>query len=64
LAFLRPQLSEGTIDFVGTEHWLGEESPKEVELVLAEGMEPWDILRRLRTNAINYDMETEGLIRQ
>ncbi|MGF7086844.1 hypothetical protein JOD24_000676 [Kroppenstedtia sanguinis] len=63
-AFLRPQLPQGTITFLGTEYWLGEESPGEVELVLAEGEEPWDILRQARTDAINYGMNTEDLIRR
>lgn len=70
IAFLRPRLPEGILCFIGTDNWCGSMQWKQynelnfVELVLSEGKEPWDILRLARTNALNYDMDTEDLIQE
>ena len=62
-AELRAGLDEGYSAFLGTDLWLGDEAhPGEVEVVVAPIQEKWDILRLARTDAVNYDMQTEDVI--
>lgn len=62
---LRPRMPAGWLVFAGTDRWLGEEDHgDQVELVMAPGDDQFDILRLARSNAVNYDMMTEDLIRK
>lgn len=59
----RTALPEGLISFIGTSRWLGDEKHSGVEVVLARGNTQFDIIRAAASDAANYDMETEDLIR-
>ena len=62
---LRRDLPPGWVAYLGTSQFLGdEELPRDsVELVVAPGSGPLDILRIARTDAVNYDLQTEALVR-
>jgi len=62
---LRQSLPPGWVAFLGTSQFLGDERwPSDsVELVVAPGSGPLDILRIARTDAVNYGLQTEALIR-
>jgi|JI10StandDraft_1071094.scaffolds.fasta_scaffold08458_6 hypothetical protein len=64
LGRLRRELPTGWLAFLGTDRFLGDASPPpdSVELVVARGVAPFDTLRIARTDATNYDMQTEALI--
>jgi hypothetical protein len=63
VAAIRAELGAGYSAFVGTALWLGDEvHPGEVEVVVAPIAAKWDILRLARTDAVNYDMQTEDVI--
>lgn len=63
VAAIRAKLGAGYSAFLGTTLWLGDEvHPGEVEVVVAPIEEKWDILRLARTDAVNYDMQTEDVI--
>ena len=62
---LRPAVPAGWVVFVGTDQWLGDEQHKDsVEVVVGPGSDQFDILRLARSDAINYGMGTEDLIRK
>ncbi|MBI3272881.1 MAG: DUF4253 domain-containing protein [Planctomycetes bacterium] len=52
----------GALAFIGTTHSLAPNAPKGVEIVVAPGANQFDILRLARTDACNYDMDTEAVI--
>ncbi|WP_168188864.1 DUF4253 domain-containing protein [Thermoflavimicrobium daqui] len=58
----REKLPKDLVMFVGTTNWLGEERHHGVELVIGYGKSQWDILRIARTDAANYNINTEDLI--
>lgn len=60
---LREQLPDGLVAFSGTNRWLGDEDHgNNVEVVVAEIEDKYDILRLARTDAVNYGMTTNDLI--
>jgi Domain of unknown function (DUF4253) len=61
---LRKQLPRGTIAFIGTTHSLANPPAKGVELVVAPGKDQFDILRVAASDAVNFGMLTEDLIRE
>jgi len=62
---LRPRIPPGWLIFAGTDRWLGDEDHGDgVELVIGPGNDQFDALRLARSDAINYDMMTEDLIRK
>jgi hypothetical protein len=63
LASVRPKLPRGFVAFIGTTQWLGTDSPAGIELVVAPGRDQFDIVRAARTDAVNYDMGTEDIVR-
>lgn len=63
VAQLRKDLGPGWVVYIGTTNFLGEERNEGlVELVIAPGRDLWDILVTARTNAINFGLDTPGLI--
>ncbi len=63
VARIRADLGPGWVVYLGTTNFLGDEpNPGLVELVVAPGREIWDILVTAKTNAINYGLDTAGLI--
>jgi hypothetical protein len=62
---VRSELSPGVIAFIGTTRWLGDERHEgAAEILVAEGATQFDILRVARSDAVNYDMGTEDLVRK
>jgi hypothetical protein len=61
---VRARLGPGLIAFIGTQDSLAEPPAVGVEVVVAPGETQFDILRVAASDAINYDMETEDLIRE
>jgi hypothetical protein len=62
---LRSELPKGIIAFIGTTNGLGDERHKEgAEIVVAKGQTQFDVLRVARSDAVNYDMGTEDLVRK
>jgi hypothetical protein len=62
---LREKLPPGWVAFVGTSRWLGDERhARAVEVVVGPGRDQLDILRLARSNGINYEMDTEALVKQ
>lgn len=62
---LAPKLAPGLAAFVGTTQWLGDEKhPNGAEVVVASVRDQFDILRVAQSDAINYDMATDDLIRE
>jgi hypothetical protein len=62
---LRKKLPPGWVAFVGTSRWLGDEKHEgAVEVVVGPGRDQLDILRLAQSNAINYEMETEALVKK
>ena len=59
---LRGVLPHEMLAFVGTHQWLGKEKFKGVEVVVIIGESQFDILRRVRTNGTNYDLDTEDIV--
>jgi hypothetical protein len=65
LSTIRKQLGPGWVAFIGTSRWLGEEKHEDaVEIVVGPGRDQFDILRHARSNALNYDMGTEALVKK
>jgi hypothetical protein len=62
---VRKRLPPGWVAFVGTSRWLGDETHEgAVEVVVGPGRDQFDILRLAQSNAINYEMETEALVKK
>lgn len=62
---IRKQLPMGFLAFLGTTQWLGDEKHEgKVEVVIGKGESQFDILRLARTDACNYELDTESLIRK
>lgn len=61
---IRDSLGDGLIAFIGTTRWLGDERHSGVEVVVAHGTSQFDILKVARSDAANYNMETEDLIKK
>jgi hypothetical protein len=61
---LRAELSNGLITFVGCTHSLAEPPAPGSEVVVAAGSDQFDILRVAQSDAVNFDMDTEDLIRK
>jgi hypothetical protein len=64
LPFLRKKLGDQLVAFNGTNNWLGDERHAGEEFVIAPGRSQFDILRLARSDACNYDMATEDLIKK
>jgi hypothetical protein len=63
LRAVRAQLPPGTVAWLGTTRWLGEERYRDgVELVVGPGASPADMLRHAASDAVNYDLTTEDLV--
>ena len=61
---LRPRLGPGLIAFVGTDTSLADPPAVGTEVVVAKGADQFDILRVAASDAVNYDMVTEDLVRK
>ena len=62
---IRGELGPGIVAFIGTTRWLGDEKHKgRVEIAMANATSQLDILRIARSNAHNYDMVTEDLVKK
>lgn len=61
---VRARLGPGLVAFVGTQHSLADPPAVGVEVVVAPGESQFDILRVAASDAINYGMETEDVIRE
>lgn len=61
---LRPCLTPGLLTFVGCTSSLASPTANGSEVVVASGSDQFDILRVAQSNAFNYDMGTEDLIRK
>jgi hypothetical protein len=58
---IRSKMGPGLIAFVGT---INDENPKklQVELVVAKGVDQFEILRLAQTDGVNYGLKTEAII--
>lgn len=61
---LRVLLPKNTIAFIGTSHSLATPPADGAELVVADGTSQFDILRVAASDAVNYGMGTEDLIKE
>lgn len=61
---IREEVPPGLVTFIGTTRWLGDEKHEGVELVVAPGESPFDILITARSDAVNYGMTTGDLIQK
>jgi hypothetical protein len=61
---IRRRLPAGFLAFVGTTRWYGDERHEGVEVAVGQGDSQFDILRLARSDACNYDMDTEDIIRK
>lgn len=61
---LRRDLPGGLVAFIGTTRSLTEPPAIGVELVVAPGKEQFDILRIAASDAVNYNMTTDDLIKE
>lgn len=61
---IRGQLPSGFLAFIGTTRWLGDEKHEGVEVVVGKGDSQFDILRLARSDACNYGMDAEDIIRK
>ncbi len=59
---LRGRLPAGTVAFIGTKLWLGDERHEGVELVVGPGGSQFAIPRLARTDGANYDLTTEDIV--
>ena len=63
-AELRRVIEPGLLAFVGCTHSLAEPPDDGTEVVIAIGVTQFDILRVAASDAVNYDLDTEDLIRK
>ena len=61
---VRQFLGPGLIAFVGCTRSLADDGPKGSEVVVAKGDSQFDILRVAQSDAVNYDMATEDLVKK
>lgn len=62
---LRPRVPSGWLVFAGMDRWLGgEDHHEDVEVANGPGNDQFDVLRLARSDAVNYGMETEDLVRR
>jgi hypothetical protein len=61
---LRGELGPGLLAFVGCTRSLADPPDKGSEVVVAHGNSQFDIIRVAQSDAVNYDMGTEDLIRK
>jgi hypothetical protein len=64
LSSMRRALPPGYVAFIGTTQWLGDEKHDGVEIVVGPGRDQFDMLRLARSDAVNYDMTTEALVKE
>ena len=64
LSSLRSALPAGYVAFIGTTQWLGDEKHEGIEIVVGPGRDQFDILRLADSDAVNYDMTTESLVKE
>ncbi len=61
---LRRELAPGLLAFVGCTHSLADPPDQGSEVVVALGENQFDILRVAQSDAVNFDMDTEDLVRK
>lgn len=62
---VRSELGPGLVAFIGTTQWLGDEQHADgEEIVVARGNSQFDTLRVAKSDAVNYDMVTDDLIKK
>lgn len=61
---LRTQIGPGLLAFIGCTNSLAEGAEEGSEVVVAVGSSQFDILRVAQSDAVNYDMDTEDLVRK
>jgi len=61
---LRPELDLGVVAFIGTNKSLADDAIEGTEIIVGPGRDQFDILRLAQSDACNYDLETEDLIRK
>lgn len=61
---LHHRLGVGWVAFIGTSRWLGDEKHEGVEVVVGPGRDQLDILRLAHSDAVNYELGTEALVRK
>lgn len=61
---VRQKLGPGLIAFVGVTNSLANPKPEGVELVVAAGRDQFDILRTAQTDGVNYDLDTEAIVKE
>ena len=64
LVQVRQKLGPGLVAFVGVTNSLARPKPAGVELVVAEGRDQFDILRTAQTDGVNYDLDTEAIVKE
>lgn len=64
LTRIRPRLGKGLVAFIGTTHNLATPKVEGMEIVVGMGATQFDILRIAASDAVNYDMVTEDLIKK
>ncbi len=64
LSVVRRKLPPGFVAFIGTTQWLGDQRHEGVELVVGPARDQFDILRLAHTDAVNYDLTTEALVKK
>ncbi len=64
LTELRRDLGPGVLAFIGCTRSLAQGAEKGSEVVVATGANQFDILRVAQSDAVNYDMDTEDLVRK
>jgi hypothetical protein len=65
LQHVRGELGPKLVAFIGTTQWLGNEQHADgEEIVVANGNSQFEILRVAQSDAVNYDMLTEDLIKK
>lgn len=61
---LRNQLPPSSVAFIGTTQWYGNEQHEGAELVVGSGNSQFDILRLAKSDAANYGLDTEDLVKK
>lgn len=64
LSLIRSELPPGYVAFMGTTNWLGSDIKSGIEIVIGPGKNQFDIIRLARTDACNYDLENEDIVRR